>query len=230
MFPKSQTKQASKSDNLFRSYPLSTGISYVRAAKSANIQAEEIISLIRSRQERGMSVLYDQYADSLFGLVSRMLNDDQLAEDVLQKAFVKVWQNIESYDPSKASLYTWMSVIARNTALDVKRLKTYQDRQKTIQVDEIVYHPVSGAPDGSAIDAAGLLARLEEPYRLVLEYAYLKGYTQQEISDELGMPLGTVKTRLRAAIGQLRDQLQNEKTYFLGGPGMRTLLMLLKWI
>lgn len=177
-----------------------------------------------------MSILYDQYAAALFGLVSRMLHDDQLAEDVLQKTMVKVWQNIEGYDPSKASLFTWMGAIARNTALDVKRLKTYQDRQKTIQVDEIVYHPVAGTPDGASIDVAGLLARLDEPYRLVLEYAYLKGYTQQEVSDELGIPLGTVKTRLRAAIGQLRDQLQNEKSYFLGGPGLRAILMLLKWI
>lgn len=177
-----------------------------------------------------MTILYDQYADSLFGLVSRILKDDQLAEDILQKTMVKVWQNIEGYDPSKASLFTWMSVIARNTALDMKRLKTYQDRQKTIQVDEIVYHPVANAPDGSSIDAAGLLARLELPYRLVLEYAYLKGYTQQEISDELEIPLGTVKTRLRAAIGQLREQLRGEKSFFLGGPGLRAILMLLKWI
>jgi RNA polymerase sigma-70 factor (ECF subfamily) len=71
---------------------------------------------------------------------------------------------------------------------------------------------------------------LDANYRLVLEYAYLKGYTQQEIAEVLNMPLGTVKTRLRAAIGMLRDLLKGEKQYFLGGPGLRSLLLLIKWI
>jgi RNA polymerase sigma-70 factor, ECF subfamily len=177
-----------------------------------------------------MSLLYDQYADSLFGLVSRILGDDQIAEDVLQRTMLKVWNGIEGFDQAKASFFTWMSVIARNTALDQMRLKTFQDRQKTIQVDEIVYRSTVSTPEGSNIDAAALLSRLDTNYRIVLEYAYLKGYTQQEISDTLEMPLGTVKTRLRAAIGMLREELKGEKNYFLGSPGLRNLLLLLKWI
>lgn len=177
-----------------------------------------------------MSLLYDHYADTLFGLTKRILGDDQLAEDALQKSMLKIWQNISTYDPARSTLYTWMSVIARNTALDQKRLKTFQAKQKTIQVDEIVYKSDASFPDGSRIDAARLLSGLEESNRIVLEYAYLKGYTQQEISDTLDIPLGTVKTRLRKAISVLRDQLKNEKSYFLGGQGFRNILMLLKWI
>ena len=101
-----------------------------------------------------MSLLYDQYADSLFGLVSRILGDDQIAEDVLQRTMLKVWNGIDGFDPAKASFFTWMSVIARNTALDQMRLKTFQDRQKTIQVDEVVYRPTISTPEGSSIDAA----------------------------------------------------------------------------
>lgn len=85
-------------------------------------------------------------------------------------------------------------------------------------------------PEGTNIDVATLLSGLGENHRIVLEYAYLKGYTQQEISDTLDMPLGTVKTRLRAAIGMLRDQLKDEKKYFLGGPGLRSLLLMIKWV
>ncbi len=177
-----------------------------------------------------MALLYDRYADSLFGLVSRILGDDQIAEDVLQKTMLKIWSSIDGYDSTKASFFTWMSVIARNTALDQKRLKTFQDRQKTISVDEIVYRPMVSTPEGTSIDAAALLSRLDTNYRVVLEYAYLKGYTQQEISDTLDMPLGTVKTRLRAAIGMLRDELKGEKNYFLGGPGLRSLLLMVKWV
>jgi RNA polymerase sigma-70 factor (ECF subfamily) len=177
-----------------------------------------------------MSLLYDRYADTLFGIVSRILGDDQIAEDVLQKTMLKIWTGIESYDQAKASFFTWMSVIARNSALDQKRLKTFQDRQKTISTDEIVYRPMISSPEGSGIDAAALLSKLDGQYRIVLEYAYLKGYTQQEISDTLDMPLGTVKTRLRTAIGLLREQLKGEKQYFLGGPGLRSLLLMIKWV
>lgn len=177
-----------------------------------------------------MSLLYDQYSDSLFGLVYGILDDQQAAEDVLQRTMLKIWNNIQGFDPTKASFFTWMSVIARNTALDQKRLKTFQARAKTISTDEIVYKPTVSTPEGTSIDTASLLSRLEGNYRIVLEYAYLKGYTQQEISDTLDMPLGTVKTRLRAAIGLLREQLKNEKKYFLGGPGLRNVLMILKWV
>ena len=177
-----------------------------------------------------MSLLYDHYSDSLYGIINRILGDVQLAEDALQKTFLKIWQNIEGYDAGKASLFTWMSVIARNTALDQKRLKTFQAKQKTVSVDEIVYRQGATMPDGTGIDATRLLATLDANNRVVLEYAYLKGYTQQEISDELNIPLGTVKTRLRKAISVLREELKDEKKYFLDGPGLRSLLMLIKWM
>lgn len=177
-----------------------------------------------------MSLLYDHYSGALFGIVIRILGDDQIAEDVLQKTMLKIWNSIESFDQAKASFFTWMSVIARNTALDQKRLKTFQDRQKTISTDEIVYRPMTSTPEGTNIDAAALLSKLDANYRVVLEYAYLKGYTQQEISDTLEIPLGTVKTRLRAAIGILREELKGEKQYFLGGPGLRSLLLMIKWV
>jgi RNA polymerase sigma-70 factor (ECF subfamily) len=198
--------------------------------KANFISTDQLISLLKGRKERGMSLLYDQYADALYGLVNRILGDPQAAEDVLQTTFVKIWKSIDSFDPSKASLFTWMSVIARNTALDQKRLKTFQSREKTIPVDEIVYKPVVSSPEGTDLDAARLLSILDDNHRIVLEYAYLKGYTQQEISDTLSLPLGTVKTRLRTAITLLREELKNEKKYFLDSPGMRSLLLYIGWI
>ncbi len=185
---------------------------------------------MKSRNERGMSLLYDQFSDSLFGIINRILGDDQLAEDALQRSMLKIWQNIDGYDAAKGTFFTWMGVIARNTALDQKRLKTYQAKQKTVSVDEVVYRGETRTTEGNNIDATRLLSSLDENCRIVLEYAYLKGYTQQEISDTLGMPLGTVKTRLRKAISDLRDQLKDEKKYFLDGPGLRSILLIAKWI
>lgn len=177
-----------------------------------------------------MSLLYDLFADTLYGMIRRILGDDQLAEDALQRSFLKIWESINSYDAGRASFFTWISAIARNTAIDQKRLKSFQSRQKTVSVDDVVYRSEVTMPNGANIDAARLLSNLEENNRIVLEYAYLKGYTQQEISDSLNIPLGTVKTRLRKAISVLRDQLKNEKEYFLGGPGLKNILMLIKWI
>ena len=177
-----------------------------------------------------MSLLYDQYADSIYGLIRRILGDDQLAEVALQKSMLKIWQSISCYDASRAAFFTWISAIARNTAIDQKRLTAFQAKQKTVSVDDIVYRSEVTMPNGANIDAARLLANLEENNRIVLEYAYLKGYTQQEISELLNIPLGTVKTRLRKAISVLREQLKNEKEYFLGGPGLKNILLLFSWI
>ncbi len=176
-----------------------------------------------------MSLLYDHYSDSLYGIINRILGDDQLAEDALQRTFLKIWQNISGYDATRATFFTWISVIARNTALDQKRLKTFQAKQKTVSVDEVVYRAGVSTPEGVSIDAARLLSNLDANNRIVLEYAYLKGYTQQEISDALNIPLGTVKTRIRNAISILREELKDEKKYFLGGPGLRSLLLFIKW-
>jgi len=85
-----------------------------------------------------MSLLYDQYADSIYGLIRRILGDDQLAEVALQKSMLKIWQSISCYDASRAAFFTWISAIARNTAIDQKRLKAFQAKQKTVSVDDIV--------------------------------------------------------------------------------------------
>ena len=173
-----------------------------------------------------MDALYDQYAGSLFGIISRILPSKQIAEDALQVTMLKVWNNIGSYDSSSGSLYTWMSTIARNTSIDQRRLKSFQHHSKTEQLDSIVYSKKVILSDNSEIDVGKLLSGLDEKLKIVLEYAYLRGYTHKEIAEALDLPLGTVKTRLRNAILVLRDELKNEKALFIGGLGLITLLLL----
>jgi len=130
---------------------------------------------------------------------------------------LKAWNKMSSYDENKSSLFTWLSVIARNTAIDKVRLKSYQMTNKTENIDGLVYE-MEGTKQTSdaAIDVERITSRLSEKYQIVLQLMYLEGYSQSDIAEKLSIPLGTVKTRLRTAILTLRDELKNEKGLFMG--------------
>ena len=188
-----------------------------------NISAK-IIELIRSKDEKGLELLYENYSRSLYGIAYRVLNNKEYAEEALQNSFLKVWKNIQQYDENKATLYTWMSQIVRYSSLDIRRLKSFERSQKTENLEPNVHIGKAQNTSSDALDAKKILSGLEEKYSVVLEYLYLKGYTQQELSDELDIPLGTIKTRLRKAIAIIRTNLKDEKTLFMG---MLLLLILL---
>jgi RNA polymerase sigma-70 factor (ECF subfamily) len=176
----------------------------------------EIIKLLRSKDEKGLEMLYDDYSSVLFGIAYRILNNKEYAEEALQNSLLKVWKNIHQYDESKATLYTWMSQIVRYSAIDIRRLKSFEKHQKTEDLESSVYKMRSTNTNLGGLDAQRVLKDLDEKYKIVLEYLYLKGYTQQELSDELGIPLGTIKTRLRKAISIIRTNLKDEKNLFIG--------------
>ena len=166
---------------------------------------------LRNQDQAAFSYLYDNYAGALTGVIHRMIEDTQLAEDILQEAFLKIWNNFKQYDNSKGRLFTWMVNITRNLTIDTLRSKGYKKQQKIFQ-DE---NSVSGVRDSSAgadrFDTMGLrkqVANLKPDQKIIIDLAYFGGYTQEEISKEMGIPLGTVKTRMRSAIIELRKLLQ----------------------
>lgn len=172
---------------------------------------QEILHLFTKDDEGAISMLYDRYAGSLLEIIRRRIGDAQLAEEILQDTFFKIWKNISSYDPEKGSLFSWMARIAQNTAIDKMRSAAQKRMHKTDYDDSFVdkdekveMHPL----DGLQIDQ--LLSRLDDKHRIVLEYLYQRDFTQKELSDELQIPLGTVKTRARNALLQLRGLLKNE--------------------
>ena len=152
-------------------------------------------------------LLYDNYSAALFGVCLKILNDQELAEDVLQDAYIKIWSNIQSYDNSKGIIFIWMLNIACNSAIDKYR----QQKKRSIRTIQNSTNDVGNVLSNSEefnINTIGLnelLKKLPEDQQEIIEYLYFKGYTQQEVSDELKMPLGTVKTRSRAALKLLRD-------------------------
>jgi len=172
---------------------------------------EELVLQLQNRNQQAFSYLYDNYAAALNGIIYRLVEDKELAEDILQEAFVKIWNNFASYDTTKGRLFTWMLNLTRNLTIDTLRSKGYK-KQSKISGDE---NSVSNFTDNKAVaekfDAMGIrkqLSNLKPEQRSIIDMAYFNGYTQDEISKELGIPLGTVKTRMRSAILELRKMLQ----------------------
>jgi len=169
----------------------------------------ELIDLLKLRQQTAFSYLYDNYASALYGIIVSIVPDRELANDVLQEAFVKIWKQVSTYDASKGRLFTWMMNIARNASIDMLRSKNYQRSQQNRELTETVYEKRgSTSTNVEQIGLRKLVNSLKEDYRILLELAYFEGLTQDEISKMLNMPLGTVKTRLRTALIQLRELLK----------------------
>src|SRR2546428_2430119 len=154
-----------------------------------------------------MEALYSMYSAALYGIISRIVQVDEEAEDVLQEVFLKIWNNGAYFDNSKGRLFTWMANIARNQAIDKIRSKSFKNETKNQDLDDNVdsidvFKNVSMSPDH--IGLKDLLSKLKPEHKIVVELVYFNGYKQQEVADELDIPLGTVKTRLRMAIIELR--------------------------
>jgi RNA polymerase sigma-70 factor (ECF subfamily) len=172
------------------------------------IKEDELVALLKSGASNAMTILYDNYSAALFGVITRIVEKEEAAEDVLQEVFVKIWRNIASYDRSKGKLYTWMLNIARNSAIDSLRVKDYSTKSKIQSIDNSVrsinrQHSVSQKTDH--IGLKEVVDKLKPDYKILIDKLYFEGYTQEEAAKELDIPLGTVKTRIRAAISQLRE-------------------------
>jgi RNA polymerase sigma-70 factor (ECF subfamily) len=173
----------------------------------------ELVSQLRQKDSKAFGYLYDHYAPSMYGVIYRILNSEEIAQDILQETFVKVWNSIEQYDTTKGKLFTWVLNIARNAAIDRLRSKEHKNLQ---QRDSLSNKQVRNKTDqdsqqiGDFIGFNDVIKKLREEHRLIIDMMYFEGYTQAEIADRLGIPLGTVKTRARAALEHLRALLQED--------------------
>lgn len=169
---------------------------------------DELVSLLKSKDQQAYSYLYDSYAPALYGMIQRITGEGDEAADILQEGFVKIWRNIHQYDSSKGRLFTWMLNIARNLSIDYMRSGSRKKESRTDSLEPGMH--VQGNDTHMEIDHMGLnkvLAQLRDEHKIIIELSYFKGYTQDEISKQLAIPLGTVKTRARAALIQLRQIL-----------------------
>jgi RNA polymerase sigma factor (sigma-70 family) len=170
----------------------------------------ELVERLRRQEEKALSLLYDHYSAALYGVVLRIVKKEADAEEVMQEVFLRIWSSIEQYDAEKGKLFTWMINIARHAAIDKIRSKQYRVGTKTSPLDS---SPVNNLASDYEIkpEHVGLrevVAKLSPDQRQVIDLMYFDGYTQSEIAEELAIPLGTVKTRARAAIKFLMKLLR----------------------
>lgn len=172
---------------------------------------DPLVSELISGNPDAFSRLYDAYGSILFGVIFRIVNDRQDAENLLQDCFIKIWQNANRYDANKGRLATWLINIARNTAIDFTRSKFFSQKRRNQSLDNLVSREMHFA-SYARIEDYGLkqiLNRLSPVCREIIVWMYYEGYTQQEISDQFSIPLGTVKSRTRKAMKELRQILSS---------------------
>ncbi len=175
---------------------------------TATYSEEELVLLLKQQNREAFNHLYKNYAGVLYGIIIKLIFDEQTAQDVLQEVFVKIWNSIEQHDPKKGRIYTWMINIARNTAIDKLRSKGEIMKGKIHPGEETVNNLAQGMRIEQTTDAIGLrkmVGALRPEYETIVDLAYYKGFTMDEISKTLEIPLGTVKTRMRSALQQLRE-------------------------
>ena len=170
---------------------------------------QELVAALKARDDQAFSYLYDHYSGALFSVILPIVKLPESASDVLQEVFVNIWRKIGTYDPIKGRLFTWMLNISRNASIDMLRSKNYQNSQKNQEITDTVYR--HDQVTQTSIDSIGLskfLGKLRPEQRVLIELAYFKGYTHDEISQIEDIPLGTVKTRIRNALLQLREYIK----------------------
>jgi len=172
---------------------------------------QELVALLLQRNDHSFGYLYDNYSGALLGVVSAIVVDQETARDVLQEVFVNIWRKIESYDPTKGRLFTWMMNIARNAAIDKIRSRGYKDSLKNYSIPANADTNIPGTSTLPRMDDVGLkrvLTKLKNEHRVLIDMSYFQGYTHDEISKMLDIPLGTVKTRIRSALSHLRTMIK----------------------
>ena len=178
-------------------------------AGSLTYTEPELVALLKKRSQPAFNYLYDNYSGALYGVILSILQHKELADDVLQEVFIKIWRQIEQYDAEKGRLFTWMVNISRNASIDTLRSKGYHIQKQNRELTENVYSAAgTTSTETDRIGLRKLITGLKDDYKVLIELAYFQGYTQDEISKLLNVPLGTVKTRLRSALVQLRDLLK----------------------
>lgn len=171
-----------------------------------------LIGRLQRREPQAMAELYDRYGRAAYSLTLRVAHDKAIAEDLVQETFLRVWNRVHLIDPEKGAIGPWLLAIARNKAIDYLHSSAGRERNAT-EFDETDHAPLYREMEAEILisDQArrvkAAIDKLAPNYRTVMELAYFEGLSQSEMSTRMGLPLGTIKTYVRAALQSLREEL-----------------------
>lgn len=174
---------------------------------SNKISEEELVYLLKIKDTAGLEYLYDHYSKALYNIIFQVVQKEEYAEDVLQETFIKLWNSFDMFDTTKGRLYTWMSNIARNLAIDKIRSKDFRNQAQNQDIENhvsVIDVRMSNKLNPEHLGIKDLVQKLRPEHKQLIELIYFNGFTHAEVAEHLEMPLGTVKTRIRAAIVELR--------------------------
>jgi RNA polymerase sigma-70 factor (ECF subfamily) len=155
------------------------------------------IELLKAKDKKAFEELYDKYSGALFSIILRIVNNTEAAEDVLQEGFLKIWRNIESFDSGKSTIFTWMLNICKNTAIDALRKNNSRPSIQTDTDNVSIQEINSTQTNVDLIGVKNSLKYLSTEQSLAIQAVYFTGLTHEEAAQELNIPLGTLKTRIR---------------------------------
>ncbi len=178
--------------------------------RKTKISEQDLLELLQTKSEKSFSILYDNYSAAIFGVVNKIVRSEEIASDITQDSFVKIWKNLDNYSSTKGTIFTWMLNIARNTAIDKIRSQEYLQTRQNLEIESyvgVLDNENSSVLNVDAIGLNKLVEKLKPEYRQLIDLVYFKGYSQSEIAEEFGIPLGTIKTRIKSAITNLRTYM-----------------------
>ena len=166
---------------------------------------------LKNKDVTALDYLYDHYSEALFGVIQRTLNNREAAEETLHDVFIKIWNQIDRFDPAKGTLFTWMYRIARNQAIDTLRSKNYKASSKSDDIEGYVnIFDSSESNKEDYIGLQGVLDKIGEVCKNLIQLNFFMGYSHAEISKKEDMPLGSVKTKIRSCLKNIKAQLSKD--------------------
>lgn len=175
-------------------------------------QPNDLIIKMQDGDERAFSILYDNYSEALYGIIYSIVLNEDVAQEVLQDVFIKIWDNAKNYDINKGRFFTWILNIARNKAIDFTRSKANKNAKKNLEAANFVHILESNDNLENRTNGIGLkklIDALKPACIKIIDLLYFKGFTQVDAATELDIPLGTLKTRNRNCINDLRGMVLN---------------------
>ena len=176
------------------------------------MQLETLIEKFQQKDEKAFEALYNMYATNIHGVIHNIVRDQDIAEEIMQDVFIKAWHKADSYSADKGRFFTWILNIARNAAIDKTRSKAFKNKKQNLDAQffvDILEHGDNLDHKTDAIGIGKFVGKLAKKCIEVIELLYFKGYTQKEASESLDMPIGTIKTRNRNCINELRAMVLN---------------------